>query len=337
MPRPTRTAYLSPRPGGAVSSLEEKRRLRLTLTPGPAMLPDVDYDAYQQMHRRAGMSSWSAALTYIEEREGVSLAGAHRSPFGRNIVVLASDAVVKLVPPFWAHMWANEHAALEYVHGRLPVATPRLCGSGRVGAWGYIVMARLRGRTLGRRAEFLEPVLRVQAAELQGRLVRDIAALDPRPLLRWDWSALLAEDRAALPRHLAALPRALAKTALGYVDDAGELGEGETMLHGDLASTNLLREEGGGFSLVDWSDASVGPRDHEFISPLMHQFRGRPEELERFWRGYGPVEAPEWTAHGIMARSILKYGALMPKYLADLPGRMPATWHEAARRFTRLT
>lgn len=123
---------------------------------------------------------------------------------------------------------------------------------------------------------------------------------------------------------------------MDYLASAGDLSQGDVPLHGDLSSINLLRAGDGSWGLIDRSDASVGPADHEFISPFMHQIRGNARSLTAFWAGHGPVSDPETIRHRIMARSLLKYASLLPSLLSDLPGPMPASWPEAAERFSRI-
>lgn len=299
-------------------------------------LLDIGYEEYRRSYHGAAMDWWSPPLGLIADRHGLDLSRAERSPVGRNVVLLAGDWVVKLVPPFWTHMWERERVALDHVYERLSVRTPVLEAAGRIDSWGYIVMERVEGTSLGWRAERGSAKERREAAVLQGRLAREISQLPPVESLRWDWNDVLEEDRLAMAAGLADAPPHLVAAAEDYVAGAGDLASGNALLHGDLSSINLLKREGGDTALVDWSDASVGPVDHEFISPFMHQFRGEPRGLQAFWSGYGVVDDPAATRHRIMARSIVKYARLMAGYLTDLPGPMPASWPEAAERFTLI-
>ena len=109
------------------------------------------------------------------------------------------------------------------------------------------------------------------------------------------------------------------------------------LLQGDLMWVNIIpSSDQHPVTLLDWSDAAIGPVEHEFVSPLMHQMRGAEDELECFWSAYGEPPAIDALEHRIMARSILKYASLLPRYLADLPGPLPSSWDEAARRFCRV-
>ena len=300
-------------------------------------LPDVSYEDYQRWFHRVPFDRWAGPLDQISADVKIDLSGASQSDVGRNVVVITDDAVVKLIPPFWREMWERECVALRLAHGKLSVSTPLLLAAGDIGAWTYVVMERIRGTTAGRGADLDSLETRHDLAFRQGYLAEEIGGLGAPESLRWDWRGVIDEDLESLPGRLEGLPAGLAASALEYVSGAGDLAKGaETFLHGDLSSVNFLRSSNGDLALVDWSDAGLGPRDHEFISPFMHQFRGASSELAEFWEGFGPVEDPAYTTARIMARSIVKYAILLPGYLADLPGRMPKTWTEAAERLCRI-
>ncbi len=303
-------------------------------------LPDVDYAAFQRNFHRVSVDTWTGPIRHVAKDHGLELPDPAQALSGRNVVLLAGEFVVKFVPPFWRHMWTRECEALRKVEGALSVRTPLLIGNGEMGAWTYLVMDRIPGATLGWRGALGVSSERCAVAHLQGRLAREISALGvgERDVLACDWECLLAEQTDDLEQGLDDLPKRLARSAGDYVTAAGDLAGGDAVvLHGDLMSVNIIPASGKGpAALVDWSDATIGPRDHEFISPLMHQFRGAPDELEHFWSGYGRVTDRAATEHRIMARSLLKYATLMGRYLGDLPGRPPVSWEEAAERFCRI-
>src|SRR5262249_3302390 len=64
------------------------------------------------------------------------------------VYALGEERVLKLYPPCYPEDARVERAALELLDGRLPIPTPRLEAYGEVGGWRYIVMSRLRGRSL---------------------------------------------------------------------------------------------------------------------------------------------------------------------------------------------
>ena len=300
-------------------------------------LPDVSHDEYQRRFHRVPVDHWAETLDQIATEVGVDVTGTVQSKLGRNVVLVADDVVVKLVPPFWRGMWERECTALRLVHRRLSVGTPVLIAKGDVGMWTYLVMERIGGIIVDRGVDLDSREARHDLAFQQGYLAAEIGSLPAEESLRWDWRGVIDEDLESLPDRLAAVPAGLAASAIDFISRAGDLATGpETFLHGDLASANFLLCDDGKLALVDGSDAGFGPRDHEFISPFMHQFRGASSELAEFWEGFGPVEDPAYTTARIMARSIVKYAPLLARYLADLPGRMPKTWTEAAERLCRI-
>ena len=87
-------------------------------------LPDVAHDQYWDAWHRRDDDWWLPTLSRVAAEHGFATTSAVRAPAGRNVVVVVGDRVVKLVPPFWAHMWECERRALDHVFGRLSVRTP---------------------------------------------------------------------------------------------------------------------------------------------------------------------------------------------------------------------
>lgn len=318
------------------------------------MLPPVSYEDYGKVYGWP-VERFSEVLESLRVRHVLPRAVWRRFSLGRNLVFALGEAfALKLVPPFWAHDAAREAEALRAVHGRLSVFTPELVASGRLGGeggWAYLVTHFVRGRQIGWAFGDLSEAERVTLARQQGALATEVRALslskEARSHLAFDWSRLLAEQRAGLVQELTAkgAPKGLAETAEAYVDAAGDLSEGvpaspyPVLLHGDLSCVNLVLDQGGPkvVGLLDFSDAALGPADHEFISPVMHQFRGEERVLHAFWEGAEVERGSDQLEHRAMARSLLSYADTVGRYLERLPPPLPTSWPEAARSFWRLT
>jgi hypothetical protein len=89
--------------------------------------------------------------------------------------------------------------------------------------------------------------------------------------------------------------------------------------------------------LLDFSDAALGPAGHEFISPVMHQFRGDLHVLQAFWEGAEVKVDNGELEHRAMARALLYYADTVGRYLERLPPPQPTSWSGAARSFWQLT
>jgi hygromycin-B 7''-O-kinase len=94
-------------------------------------------------------------------------------------VFAAGDGhVLKLYPPCFAHERAHEQSVLSRLHGRLPLATPRVVSSGEVDGWQYAVMDRIPGTSLDEVWGTLSPGERIGLAEELGGFLRALHALD---------------------------------------------------------------------------------------------------------------------------------------------------------------
>lgn len=302
------------------------------------MLPLVSYEDYEKVYGWP-VERFTEVLESLRVQHALPRTVWRRFPLGRNLVFALGEAfALKLVPPFWAHDAAREAEALRAVHGRLSVSTPELIASGRLGgegSWAYLVTCFVRGRQIGWAFGDLTEAERVTLARQQGALVAEVRALSlseaEQNHLAFSWSRLLAEQRAGLTQELTVkgMPEVLVKTAGAYVDAAGDLATGTArlphpvFLHGDLSCANLVLDPGSPkiVGLLDFSDASFGPADHEFISPVMHQFLGEARVLYAFWEGAEVERGNDQLEHRAMARSLLYYADTVGRYLERLLNR----------------
>src|SRR5262245_27511994 len=113
------------------------------------LLPqNVDSASYWQEYYKQPLPFWQPALREIATDHGLTSDVWRRAALGRNIVFLNSATVIKLGPPhYWPGEMAREGAALQFVTGRLPVATPTLIATGTLDGWSYLVEERLPGKT----------------------------------------------------------------------------------------------------------------------------------------------------------------------------------------------
>ncbi len=174
---------------------------------------------------------------------------------------------------------------------------------------------------------------------------------DAPAALQFDWKAMLAEQRATCADDMrrAGVDAALVQQIEPYLDAAPWSIDEATpvLLHGDLAHVNFLVSElDGGWAiigLIDWGDAKIGSRTHEFISPGVHMYKGDRATLAQWYQGYGPEAATQVDQyqHVIMGRAMLYYADGFLKLIETVQGAASckdwsalaeAFWHLAARR-----
>jgi hygromycin-B 7''-O-kinase len=143
-----------------------------------------------------------------------------RAPNASTVLVglAGSDCVVKLFPPVLADHCAFEREALQQVHGRLPVPTPRLVASGERAGWPWLVMSHLPGQTLDTCWDTLAQPQRLALLREVGRVAAALHALPDSAVAAMrtvapDWQAFLRgqfercearQRRTGLPAHLLA-------------------------------------------------------------------------------------------------------------------------------------
>jgi hygromycin-B 7''-O-kinase len=276
---------------------------------------------------------WSASLERINLRHFREGMRWERAALGRNIVFLSEEWVLKLSPPGWVDELEREASALGWVPGRLPVRTPELVHTGRLGAWGYLVQRRLPGQNLRELWQGLDTANREQLAFQHGEI---LAALHALPLpglsagsaLAFGWAAMLADQRAACAGEMAraGVPQALVDRVEGYLEAAAPVWQAEAprvLLHGDLTHLNLLVEPAGAAlritGLIDWGDAKLGPPGHEFISPGVHMYLGDRAALAHFYAGCGQAGEATRPTQEVMARAMLYYAGDFAHLLGKIP------------------
>jgi hygromycin-B 7''-O-kinase len=317
------------------------------------LLPDVSgEDHYWQTIYPQPLSSWQPALEVIRARHHLPGGTWERSALGRNVVFTGGPLVVKLSPPFWSDEIPREAEALQFVHRRLPAATPELVATGELDHWRYLVQTRLPGELLRSLWPTLKPDEKARLTRQHGELM---AALHTLPLqnapasLAFDWPQMLNWQLAdcAQAMRTAGVATSLVDDLPAYLEQAQPLlavDNGWVLLHGDLDAINLLVEYQHNrwriTGLVDWGDVKIGPIAHEFISPRIHMYRQEAGPLLSWYEGYGlgsDQRTPQF-AQNLMARTMLYYAGEFAFFLSQIPGASRCRrWTEVAACLWRMT
>lgn len=314
----------------------------------PLLPEDVNGDAYWRDVYTQPYPFWEAALMQIAKQHGLPGERWVRARLGRNVVFVGEQTVVKLGPPCWPGEMAREAAALLFVAGRLPVATPSLVARGTINGWDYLAQERLPGTNLWELWNDLGTAERTALAEQHGTIMAALHTLpiaDAPQALHFDWDGLLAMQRSRWREAMERTeldPMLVAQTGpyLETVEAELRVHADPVLLHGDLTHFNLLVEQKSGHwritALIDWGDAKIGPRSHELISPGVHMYRGDREALRHWYRGYGLTTLLD--EHLVMARALLYYPDDFATLIPAVPGATACrTWTAIARCFWHLS
>lgn len=164
-------------------------------------------------------------------------------------------------------------------------------------AVGWLVMSRLDGSPFLLAALGASPARRESMFRSLGELLRRLHATDvPPPLL---------ESGTWITRQLAQARENLSwcdGTAAGLAELEGSLPspKPETLIHGDLALDNVLVDDTGALSLIDWAGGGSGDPRHDVALALQTkpEFELSTGDLAQFFEGYGAdaldAEARDW-------------------------------------------
>ena len=266
------------------------------------------------------------AAEHLAARLGLAGAGLCRYPAGSRPVYAVGDRrVLKLYPTVSAPESLTEARVLEYLSGRLPVATPELLAHGEYeNGWRYVLMSQLPGTGLAAAWPAIPRPHQDQVASEAGELLAALHGLDPGPLHAIlgpaDWAGFLAGQRATAPQRQREVK--LPGVWLSQIEDFLESvpltpGRERVLLHTEVIREHLMVHPGTWTlsGLLDFERAMTGDRAYEFAAAGLFVSRGDPRLLGRILAAYGRSFDPR----ELLAYTLLHVHSNLPECLTELP------------------
>jgi len=270
-----------------------------------------------------------AALRVVVEHAGVSMDGIELLSDWSNLVGGVGDAVIKLFAPFDEKYRITEQRALEFLEGKLGLATPKIRAQGELEGWSYLVMDRIPGQPLSVVWDLLAPDDRRRlchdigrtAARLHDLEVQDVIDLEP------EWHAFIAEQRRGVLAQQARtnLESRWQLQIESYLDSVPLPEEAPKLLHTELAREHFFAEQRAGrwelSGLLDFEPAMMGHPEYEFASVGLFVSRGESELLQACLLGYGYDESDlgEELGRRFLAYALLHRYSSLAWYLKFMP------------------
>ena len=262
----------------------------------------------------------------LAARLGLAGAGLRRYPGGsRPVYATDGRRVLKLYPTVSAPDSVTEARVLEYLHGRLPVATPGLLACGEYeNGWRYVLMSQLPGTELAAAWPAIPRPHQDRVASQAGELLAALHALDPGPLHGIlgpaDWVGFLAGQRATATQRQRAvkLPEAWLSQIEGFLASVPAVpGREPVLLHTEVTREHLLVNPAAWTlsGLLDFETAMTGDRAYEFAAAGLSLPRGDPRLLGRLLTAYGRSFDPR----ELLAYTLLHRHANLPECLTEFP------------------
>jgi len=300
-------------------------------------LPDI-HDLAGLDALRAEVDLWQPAVAAVARAHGLPHDSLVDLGGGNLVVGAGNEHVIKLTPPVFAHELEAESDALSRISGALPIDTPQLCAVGMRDGWSYIVLTRLRGRTL---RDCWGEVPSLERLEILRALGAWLAALHALPVPRegalavsWPTFVLAQTSLCGARQARLGLPPNLIAGIPDCLDGANLASASRlAMLHADLTDQNVLIDKLDGSwrvsGIIDFGDAQTGAPLYDMAAPALLIARGDRALLGALLDGYGipAADRNERLRLELTALAVLHRFNDMTRYLewTDPP---PATLEE---------
>ena len=262
----------------------------------------------------------------LAARLGLAGAGLRRYPGGsRPVYAVGGRCVLKLYPTVSAPDGVREARVLEYLGGRLPVATPGLLACGEYeNGWRYVLMSQLPGTGLDAAWLAIPRPDQDRVASQAGELLAALHALDPGPLHGVlgpaDWADFLADQRATASerQRVVKLPGRWLSQIEGFLASVPTApGRERVLLHTEVTREHLLVNSDTWTlsGLLDFETAMTGDRAYEFAAAGLFLPRGDPRLLGRLLAAYGRSFDPR----ELLAYTLLHVHSNLPECLTAFP------------------
>lgn len=234
----------------------------------------------------------------LAARLGLAAAALRRYPGGSRPVYAVGDRhVLKLYPTVSAPDSVTEARVLDYLSGRLPVATPELVARGEYeNGWRYVLMSQLPGIELAAAWPAIPRPHQDRVVSEAGEMLAALHGLDPGPLLPDLWLSQIEGFLESVPL----MP-----------------GRERVLLHTEVIREHLVVTPGPWTlsGLLDFETAMTGDRAYEFAAVGLFISRGDPRLLGRILAAYGRSFDPR----ELLACTLLHVHSNVPECLSALP------------------
>jgi hygromycin-B 7''-O-kinase len=230
-----------------------------------------------------------------------------------------------LYPTVSAPDSVTEARVLEYLSGRLPVATPEVLAHGEYeNGWHYLLMSQLPGTELAAAWPAIPRPDQERVASAVGEVLAALHSVDPDPLHAIlgpaDWAGFLAGQRATAverQREVKLPDRWLSQIEVFLESVPLAPGRERVLLHTEVTREQLVVNPGPWTlsGLLDFETAMTGDRAYEFVPVGVFISRGDPRLLGRILAAYGRGFDPR----ELLAYTLLHLHSNLPECFSELP------------------
>lgn len=274
-------------------------------------------------------SVFEDATRMILAKNGITVDTIVAPTTGSCPVTIANDRIVtKFFAPIYFEETAKERDALLTL-SRLPGCAPRLIDDGELDGWGYVVMEKLRGKSL---AEWWPELTEQERSESSREIGYRLRALHELTQSRsssdrrtWDMFLSKQANGAAERQRRLGLREKLTDQIEPFLSSVAlPVPESLSLLHTEVMREHLFFDRNGDHlafaGFIDFEPSMVGAPEYEFASFGLFVSSGSRTVFRSVCEGYGVLEpADESFQRRIMAYTLLHRYANLPWYLEFMP------------------
>ncbi len=275
------------------------------------------FDGAGNLRTSAPVQHWIDAAKLALQHHNLSDENFAMAPSGSDVVIGASRYFFKTTAPCWSTENYAERDILQFVEGKLSIATPRLVAHGHLEGWPYVITERVDGLSI---AEVYPRLTHQQRLVLAGELGEKVAELHALPPYKPDhgWDAFLALRLSGIAQRHAkpGVPEHLIAQIDAFIAQTPRPAAPLRSLHTEVLDEHVLVRPYGDrweiCAMLDFADGRVGHPDYELVAPAEFIFRAEPGLTQTFLRAYGwSAPARKTAPRRLMAWALIhQFGSL---------------------------
>ena len=255
------------------------------------------------------------------------------------VYAVNNDLVLKLYPPVHQDECALETGVLADLAGALPIPTPEVVATGELEGWGYLLMTRLHGRSLGEVWPELSTAERDGLADQLGETLAVLHRTTVPTLPDVDWGGFVIGQRAKLIEHHRGrnLDAVWLDQLDGFLDTVDLITpRAPVPLHTEVMPAHLLVQGGKLSGLFDFEPAMRGAREYEFAAVGLFFARGDGRTLTRVLNAYGFTDIGPELSRQLLGMTIIHVYSNLGWYMRELGAPAEKTLDALARHWFPL-
>jgi aminoglycoside phosphotransferase (APT) family kinase protein len=272
---------------------------------------------------------WQEIAETICRGQNIAFDRLTRASGTDNVVFFIDDSLILKIYTPLRNVFERERAGLEFAASKTSLRFPEIHSTGKIEHFDFLIMSRIRGRSMTR-TEWLKEKRGKQIALIQqlGTTLKQLHSFEPKEI-KVDWPDFFQyqldttverqKNTGATEQWVESLPAYLENNIRLLPQNPKTV-----FMHGDVHFGNLvLSDDPKHLSIIgvfDLSDSRTGFHEYEFVAPGVLMIQGQGNLQREFFRAYGYPDhsIDEELRTRLMLMTILYETSGLKRYAARL-------------------